>query len=164
MNAAQWSMSRLMTGQRRSHGAQSLQRGSPAHGAGQILREEGESDPRDDATERLANIAAYTTTGRPLQQAQKARAGTLIHYGFSVGTGALYGALAEISPVVTAGRGIPFGLAVWLGADEGIVPALGLSKRPTRYSRETHAYSIAAHAIFGLTTEITRRLLGGRRR
>src|SRR5215831_9326800 len=47
--------------------------------------------------------------------------------------------------------------AVWLIADEIIVPALGLSKPPTKYPLSTHASSIASHLVYGMTTEIVRR-------
>ena len=74
-----------------------------------------------------------------------------------VTTGGLYGAIAELKPATTAGAGLPFGAAVWLIADEIIVPAFGLSKPPTEYPPSTHAYSIASHLVYGLTTEIVRR-------
>jgi len=40
--------------------------------------------------------------------------------------GAAYGAMAEIAPFSTTGGGLPFGLALWLGADEIAVPLLHL--------------------------------------
>ncbi|MCA1594417.1 MAG: DUF1440 domain-containing protein [Acidobacteria bacterium] len=74
-------------------------------------------------------------------------------------SGALYGALAEAIPEVKAGVGVPFGAAVWLIADEGIVPAAGLSKSPTEYPLSIHAYAFASHLVFGLTTELVRRIV-----
>ena len=44
--------------------------------------------------------------------------------------GALYGAAAEIVPRVTTAFGLPFGVAVWLGAHVIVVPALGLADSP----------------------------------
>jgi len=72
-------------------------------------------------------------------------------------TGVLYGAVAELLPEVTVGAGLPFGAFVWLTADEGAVPALGLSKSPAEYPLSTHAYALSAHFVYGLTTEIVRR-------
>jgi uncharacterized membrane protein YagU involved in acid resistance len=72
-------------------------------------------------------------------------------------SGALYGAVAEVLPEVKVGAGLPFGVAVWLIADEGIVPAAGLSKSASEYPLSIHAYAFASHLVFGLTTEIVRR-------
>ena len=69
----------------------------------------------------------------------------------------VYGAAAEVFPEVTAGAGLPYGAVVWLGADEGVVPLLGLSKAPNEYPVSTHAYALASHLVYGLTTEIVRR-------
>ena len=86
-------------------------------------------------------------------------AGTAVHYAFGISMGALYGVGAEFVPMITAGRGVPFGISVWLGADEGVVPALGLSKSPKEYPLSVHAYSLASHAVYGLTTELVRRAI-----
>ena len=80
-----------------------------------------------------------------------------MHYAFGASTGAVYGAMAELAPGVTAGSGLMFGAAVWVVADEAIVPALGLSKPPTEYPLSVHAYALSAHLVYGLTAEITRR-------
>jgi putative membrane protein len=54
-------------------------------------------------------------------------------------------------------EGLPFGAAVWVIADEAVVPALGLSKSGKDYPLSTHVYAIASHLVFGLTTELVRR-------
>jgi putative membrane protein len=41
--------------------------------------------------------------------------------------------------------------------DEIAVPALGLSKSPREYPISTHLQSLAAHFVYGLTTEVVRR-------
>ena len=69
----------------------------------------------------------------------------------------VYGAAAEIVPQVTAAAGLPYGGLIWLGADEGVVPALGLSKSPGEYPVSTHAYALASHLVYGATTEGVRR-------
>ena len=157
MNQFQALLSKLVEGEERSHGAQSMQQGSPQQGAGRELQERGSEDEDDDATERLANIVSEGVFDHQLTEGEKAIAGTAIHYGFGVTSGALYGALAELAPGVTAGAGLPFGATVWLTADEGMVPLLGLSKSPTEYPLSVHAYALASHFVFGLTTELVRR-------
>jgi putative membrane protein len=157
MNQFQALLGKLVQGEERSHGAQSLQQGSPQQGAGRELQERESDDADDDATERLANIVSEGVFDHQLTEGEKAIAGTAIHYGFGLTSGALYGALAELAPGVTAGVGMPFGATIWLTADEGLVPLLGLSKSPTEYPASIHAYSLASHFVFGLTTELVRR-------
>jgi uncharacterized membrane protein YagU involved in acid resistance len=72
-------------------------------------------------------------------------------------SGAIYGAVAEVMPAATVAEGLPFGAAVWLIADEGVVPASGLSKESSDYPPSIHAYAFASHLVYGLTTELVRR-------
>ena len=157
MNQFQALWSRLSHGEERSHGAQSLQQGSPGHGVAAELRAEGSESEEDDATERLAQAVAHGALGRDLSEREKEAAGTAFHYAMGATSGALYGVLAEAAAGVTAGAGLPFGLAVWVVADEIIVPAAGLSKSAEEYPPSIHAYSISSHLVFGLTAELVRR-------
>lgn len=157
MNRFQALLSRLAGREERSHGAQSLQQGSPRQGIGLELRAAGKDAPDDDATERLANAVSVKISGRELTASEKAAAGTAFHYAMGATSGALYGALAEFAPAATSGAGLPFGAAVWLVADEALVPAAGLSKSPEEYPLSIHAYSFASHLVFGLTAEVVRR-------
>jgi putative membrane protein len=162
MNQFQQALHKLMEGEERGHGAQSAQQGTPHHGAGEMLRERGVDSADDDATERTASAIAVGVFDHELTEKEKEAAGTAVHYAFGVSTGAFYGAVAELAPAVTQGFGTPFGAAVWLAADEGIVPSLGLSKSPTEYPISTHLYSLASHLVYGLTTEIVRRAVRDR--
>ncbi|HZS09124.1 MAG TPA: DUF1440 domain-containing protein [Blastocatellia bacterium] len=155
MNQFQSWWSRLSHGTEESHGAQSLQKGSPRNGRRHTLHEEQE----DDATERLASALAENFAGRVLTKGEKKSAGTAIHYAFGAATGGMYGAAAELMPGVTAAAGVPFGAFVWLAADEGVIPALGLSKSPTEYPPSIHAYSLASHLVYGATAEFARRAI-----
>jgi len=158
MNQFQALWSRMAHGVERPHGAQSLQLGSPRHGVARELQERGRDREADDAAVRTAIVVSERLLGLELAEREKKEiAGAAVHYAFGVATGGLYGAIAELKPATTAGAGLPFGAAVWLIADEIIVPALGLSKSPTKYPLSTHAYSIASHLVYGLTTEIVRR-------
>lgn len=159
MNQFQALLSRQAMGEERSHGAQSLQQGSPRQGIGLELRAEGKDEQSDDATERLANAISVKVFDRELSKREKDTAGTAFHYAMGATAGALYGALAEVTPDATAGAGLPFGVAVWLVADEFAVPAAGLSKSPSEYPLSVHAYSFASHLVFGLTAEVVRRTL-----
>ena len=158
MNQFQAMISRMTHGVERPHGAQSLQQGSPRHGVARELQEPGRDREADNAAVRTAVVVSDRLFGLELAEREKREiAGAVIHYAFGVATGGLYGAIAEVKPATTTGAGLPFGAAVWLIADEIIAPALGLSKSPTKYPLSTHAYSIASHLVYGLTTEIVRR-------
>jgi len=161
MNKFQAALGKRITGVERSHGAQSLQSGSPRQGIGQNLQERGSDEPQDDAAMRLANAISVGLSGHELTRGEKHTGGTALHYAYGVSMGALYGAAAELAPVVAAGAGLPYGVSIWVVADEGIVPALGLSKQSSEYPLSVHAYALASHAVYGLTTEVVRRVVRG---
>ena len=113
----------------------------------------------EDATARVAN-AALSTVGYELTDPRtKQRAGEFVHLAFGALNGALYGLAAELDPRVTAAAGVPFGASVWAVADEGVVPALGLSRGPREASPGLLAYGFLSHCVFGVTTELVRRSL-----
>jgi putative membrane protein len=157
MNQFQALLGKWVRGEERSHGAQSLQQGSPDHGIARELKERGKDDEQDDAAMRLANAISEGVFDHELERREKEVAGAAVHYVFGITTGAWYGATVEMIPAGRAGAGLPFGAFVWLTADEGVVPALGLSKAPTEYPPSIHAYALASHFVYGLTTEMVRR-------
>jgi putative membrane protein len=117
------------------------------------------SEEKEDATMKAAGKLAQAA-GRELTHEQKKQVSPLIHYGFGTAMGALYGMAMETSPRGVRAQRIPvfgslFGSALFLGADEMAVPALGLSK--VAESPSSHLYAWASHLIYGLTTEFVRR-------
>ncbi|HKS43411.1 MAG TPA: DUF1440 domain-containing protein [Blastocatellia bacterium] len=115
------------------------------------------SDDETPATVRAADALSEEVFGHELTKSEKEVAGPAMHYAFGAATGGVYGAMAEFVPDVTVGAGMPFATAVWFLADEVTVPLLGLSKSPTQYPLSKHAYSLASHFVYGLTTEVVRR-------
>lgn len=157
MNQFQGLWSKLMSNEERPHGAQSLQQGSPEHGIGRELAERGVDEPDDNAAVRTGNAVSEFVFDHHLTKSEKEKAGAVAHYGMGATSGAIYGAVAEMMPAATAVEGLPFGAAVWLIADEAIVPLAGLSKKTSEYPASIHAYAFTSHLVFGLTTEIVRR-------
>jgi putative membrane protein len=157
MNQFQALLSKLMENEERPHGAQSLQQGSPQQGVGEELQEQGRDDPNDTAPARLANALAVAAFNRELTKREKEVAGAFFHYAMGITSGAIYGAVAEATPEVTIAVGLPYGATVWAIADEVVVPALGLSRWGTEYPLSIHAYALASHLVFGLTTEVVRK-------
>lgn len=158
MNQFQKILTRAFESEEKPHGAQSAQDGSPHHGAAAALQKLGLDDERDNAAERTANIVAVKVFDRELSRSEKRTGGEVSHYVFGAVTGAIYGGAAEVLPEVAIGAGLPFGAAVWLVADEIVVPALGLSKSAAAYPVSKHAYALASHLVYGATTNILRRL------
>ncbi len=155
MNQFQQTLSRRMVGYSHPHGAQSLRTGGPTgenHHAGPG------PDQDDPATKAAAAVTDTVAGVRPRGEAKR-RSGALAHYAFGMSVAAIYGMAAQKQPAVTMLAGAPFGLAVWLLADQIAVPALGLSKHPRAYPREIDQYSIASHLVYGCVTEGVRRLL-----
>lgn len=134
----------------------------PQHSANRGKEESAQQKEQgDDATVKAADKLSRGLFHHALSQDEKKTAGPALHYGFGALTGVAYGVLAELAPEVTRGMGAPFGTAVWLGADEVAVPAFGLAGPPWEHPASVHARALAAHLVYGVTTEGLRRL--GRR-
>ena len=124
-----------------------------------LRREEQEARPRGmDPAHVMANRAAEAM-GRELTPRQPHPAGIAVHYGIGVMPGAAYGALRQRVPVITAGGGMLFGLALFLIQDEGLNPILGTSGGPTEYPAEAHVRGLVGHLVFGATMHASLKLL-----
>lgn len=126
---------------------------------GQKKKEEPRKKEGDDATVKAASAISEGIFDHKLTKSEKKVAGPAVHYALGTLTGGFYGAAAELAPIISTGAGLPFGAIFWLAADEAAVPALGLSKPPTEYPLSTHAAALAAHFVYGLTTDVVRRAI-----
>ena len=158
MNQVQSRLSSAFEDTNKPHGAQSTQDGSPRHGVASELRKRDLDDEDDNAAERTANFVAEKVFDHELSESGKEAGGELAHYLFGATTGAIYGAASELMPRAAVAAGLPFGAAVWLIADEIVVPALGLSKPANEYPVSKHAIALSSHLVYGLTTDFLRRL------
>jgi uncharacterized protein DUF1440 len=113
----------------------------------------------EPTTVRAAERVAETVLHTELPEEVKPAAGEVVHYGMGMFSGAIYGALAEVLPIVRAGNGLIFGAALWWVADNMAVPAVGLAKKPSAYPPSTHAYALSSHLVYGFVTETVRRIL-----
>jgi hypothetical protein len=122
----------------------------------------GKHDARDwqersegqNSNEIAAQFMATRIAARGLDRGELTVGAALTHYTFGVAMGALYGAYLQRRR--RQATGIGFGLTVWLLADEIAMPLLGLSESTLRRPLEKHLQSIAAHIVFGTTTESAR--------
>lgn len=117
----------------------------------------GVSPDQGGPAHQVAAATVRKVSGRKLGETGRAMGGELTHYLFGAVTGALYGAIAERYAWTTAGYGLVFGTGVFLAADESSMPALGLVPWPWQESAESQAEHLAAHLVFGVVTEMTRR-------
>ena len=149
--------SRLMQGHAGGREAPGATPGREREGRGtQPAQAEGSAE--QDATVQIGtaafrSVAGYTP-GRETQQ----WLGTAAHYAFSAAVGVNYLLASERAPELRRGFGTVYGSLVWATADEGAVPALGLSKRPNQIPLGVHAYALGAHWVFGATLEACRRI------
>jgi hypothetical protein len=114
------------------------------------------SESDEDATMRMANQLLRPVIGRELTKREKKIGGPIVHYAFGASMGAVYGTIAELTPLVRAGAGTGFGSVLFIGADEIAVPLAGLSGPPNKTPLKLHAYAWASHLVYGLATEMTR--------
>jgi putative membrane protein len=113
----------------------------------------------DEPTVKVAEAVSRKLFEHELSPSERKIAGPTVHYGYGGAVGALYGGLSELIPMVGIGLGIPYATLLWLGGDEIAVPALGLSKPPTDVPAEDHATALATHFVYGITLDISRRIL-----
>jgi putative membrane protein len=118
-------------------------------------------EQKEDATMKAADKVA-SLAGHPLSLAEEKKASPFVHYGFGTTMGALYGVMQEVAPKpmrrlnpVLAGVG--YGGALFFGADEIAVPALGLAPSPKKTPMSQHLYGLASHLVYGVTGEMVRR-------
>jgi putative membrane protein len=115
----------------------------------------------DDGAVRAGRAGYRMVTGRLPSHAIEPALGTAAHYAFGAAVGGCYGLLAERMPLLRTGFGTVYGSTVWLAADEGMMPALGWSKRPDELTPAVHLYSLVGHWVYGATLESVRRLAAG---
>jgi uncharacterized membrane protein YagU involved in acid resistance len=121
--------------------------------------ESSAEDQQEDSTVKTASAISQKVFHHELTPQQKKIAGPAMHYGFGASVAMFYGAAVEVMPVLRTGWGMPFGVAVWLGAHVITVPALGLSEPVTRSTPRREAVEFSAHLIYGAVVEAVRRLL-----
>jgi hypothetical protein len=112
----------------------------------------------DDATVKVGTAAFKSVAGYTPGPEVRQWLGTAAHYGFSAAMGVNYMLASEQAPDLRRGYGTVYGSLVWAAADEGVLPAAGLSKKPSEIPIGVHAYALGAHCVYGVTLETCRRV------
>lgn len=148
---ASWAMNRFFTVQEKI--SQATGNGQPEQ------QQQQEQRQQDNPTVKMADKIWTTVARHPLPQEEKKLAGSVVHYVFGALMGSAYAVLAERLRPARSGFGTLYATALWLGADEVMVPALKLSPPPTESSVAQHLSGLGAHLTYGVTMEAARRLL-----
>ena len=128
-------------------------------------REDRRARRREDAARQgktaygVAAEKAARAVGSRLGDDQREKVGSTLHWALGIGAGAVYAVLRRRFNTVGRTAGFGFGTAFWAAIDEGLVPALGLTKGPAAFPWQTHARGLAGHLSFGAVTDGTLRLL-----
>jgi putative membrane protein len=126
----------------------------------QSSADSGSSQTEDEnATTKMAELISEKVLHRKLSPEEKKKAAPVVHYGYGALAGGLYGAAAEMVPAVKKGSGTFYATALFVGGDEIAVPALGLSQPAAAYPLSVHANALASHLVYGLSTEVGRRVM-----
>ncbi|MBW9214191.1 DUF1440 domain-containing protein [Mumia sp. zg.B53] len=97
--------------------------------------------------------------GPGLDTDEKIRASRTIHYAFGAVTGTAYGAAAASLPWVARGGGAPAGLALYALTHGTALPVLEIQEPPWDLPRSAVLWEAASHVVFGLTLEVSRRVV-----
>ena len=151
--AASYAMNQFQRGLSNAQEALSPQQARPRPGRASDSDDGG----GENATVKAAQAISQAVGCGQIPDSQKELAGTAVHYGFGAAVGAVYGVMASEVPTVTSGFGIAYGSVVWLFSDEVAVPVLGLSPAPSKSPLSTHLSALAAHCLYGFTTDLVMR-------
>ena len=121
-------------------------------------QEEEKGKEKEDSTIQTAKKISKAA-GHDLSDAEKKRAGNIVHYSFGAAVGGIYGVLTETAPrrfrrMNPTVLGIGYGTAVFLGAHELAVPALNLGSNPLKEPVPDQISEYLAHLVYGVGTSL----------
>jgi putative membrane protein len=157
---AAWVMNKFIAGpgQKLQESLQSDEETQQQHQ--QQEQQEQSGEPKVDATMKAADaIVNVATGGEHLSMEGKQQGGPIVHYAFGAIMGGVYGGLAEYSSLARSGFGTSFGGVLFTGADLLAVPAFNLSPPLNKQPASALATPFAAHIVYGVTTELVRRIV-----
>ena len=111
-------------------------------------------DPAHFVASRLARAV-----GTELTPEQPHPAGIATHFAIGVVPAALYAVARKRVPQLRTGRGLLYGLTLFLAQDEFVNAAAGFSGGPTEYPWQAHARGLVSHLVYGVVTDATLDLL-----
>lgn len=103
--------------------------------------------------------AVTDAVGIRLSRAARSNAAPITEYAFGILCGGVYGILAEYLPQTTSGFGTVYGAALFTGASEVVLPALGMVPMPGERTPIQHLGGLSGNMVYGAVTEAVRRTL-----
>lgn len=114
----------------------------------------GGLDPAHVIANRVANLF-----GRKMTPAQPHPVGIATHYLLGIAPAILYGLYRKRSNRPSTGKGLLFGLGVFLLEDQLINTQAKFANKPGAYPWQSHARGVAGHLIYGAATHASLKLL-----
>ena len=106
-----------------------------------------------------AHIATAEALGVPVTLEKYENTAMRVEFAFGILCGTIYGVLAEYQPAATVGAGSVYGAVLFTGASEVVLPAIGFVPSPAARTPVQHVGGLAGNVVYGITTEVVRRLL-----
>jgi putative membrane protein len=128
-------------------------------GAGAKALAEQLFPPRAHGQTPASVVLAEQVAGHPLPPAHKQAAMQSIHWGFGALAGAVYGAMVEVEPSLSAWRGAAFGLTLNKITHESVLPRMGLSAPKEEQPPQERISEWVTHAVYGVFTDTVRRVV-----
>jgi len=97
--------------------------------------------------------------GRELTDGEKQRAAMTTHWIFSALSGAMHGAAVEARPALERSEGVPFGIAIWVGFHEIVLPLFKATPPPGKLPLSEQINELVTHCAYGFAVERTRRAI-----
>lgn len=144
----------------KQNGNSESQRGSESNIQNRETRQaQSENDnPTTKVAHKILGVA-----GHELSPEGQKKGGMVVHYTFGTLMGAVYGTALEFAPRNyrrnAIGSGLLMGTALFAGADELALPALGLTGSPTESPASAHLYGLVSHLVYGATAGMVTRTL-----
>jgi len=136
------------------------QNGSQSHALDSIAVLGQHYQEGEGSTAAVGRVAYQTIAGAsPKTEETRTMLSELVHWGFGMQMGALYGAIRGPTDMPDIVGGLGFGVSVWFLASELAVPVLGFAPGPTKFPLAHHANEFGAHIVYGLTTAATTQVL-----
>ena len=132
---------------------------SDDEGSTEFVGSKRQQSQEEPSTVKVANRVSEATLHRDLRRGEKEAASYAVHFAFGTLMGGIYGISSEYLKIARTGYGLLHGLGLWAGADATVLPAIGISPPVTQRSPGELTYEILAHAVYGVSSEATRRFV-----
>ena len=114
----------------------------------------------ESSTAALGRLIYRQITGAAPKSAEaKTILSNLVHWGYGLLQGGLYGLWRSSASGLDPQGGLLYGTVLWLLGDELAVPLLGLQSGPTAAPPMQHLNRLGAHWAYGLGTAVVTQML-----